>query len=178
MACVLFVAVWPPEDVIDFVGSVPRPQVDVVRWTTRAEWHVTLRFLGEVAEVDEAGQALRGVAGSCGADAVLGPSTAWFPGRRVLQVPVTGLEGLEQRVGRAISGIGHLTPNARKSEGEFRGHLTLARVRGRERIGSAAAGRLSGIPLEAVWRVERVSLVASVPRADGSRYNDVAIIDL
>ena len=174
----LFVAVWPPEDVIDLVGGVSRPEVGAVRWTTRAQWHVTLRFLGEVAEAGQVAESLRALAGSGGADAMLGPATAWFPGRRVLQVPVTGLEDLEQRVGRAIWGVGHLTPNARESDEGFRGHLTLARVRGRERVSSAVAGRLSGIPLQAEWQVDRISLVASVTRSGGSSYTDVAIIDL
>ena len=48
----LFVAVWPPDDVIDVLADLPRPEVAGVRWTTRGQWHVTLRFLGHVATVD------------------------------------------------------------------------------------------------------------------------------
>jgi 2'-5' RNA ligase len=48
----LFVAVWPPNDVVDVLADLPRPDVAGVRWTTQGQWHVTLRFLGQVAADD------------------------------------------------------------------------------------------------------------------------------
>ncbi len=174
----LFVAVWPPEEVIGLVGGLPRPEVALLRWTTRAQWHVTVRFLGEVAEAGPVAEALSSLSGTGAAAAVLGPATAWFPGRRVLQVPVVGLEDLEKRVGLALSCVADLIPKTRDPEAAFRGHLTLARVRGRERIGSAVADQLSGIPLEARWTVERINLVASRTLAGGASYTDVAVVDL
>ena len=41
----LFVAVWPPDDVLDRLAVLPRPEVDGLRWTDQDHWHVTLRFL-------------------------------------------------------------------------------------------------------------------------------------
>ncbi|MER3453020.1 MAG: RNA 2',3'-cyclic phosphodiesterase, partial [Acidimicrobiia bacterium] len=46
----LFVAVWPPEEVLDVVAKLPRPGVVGLRWTSREQWHVTLRFFGSVPE--------------------------------------------------------------------------------------------------------------------------------
>jgi 2'-5' RNA ligase len=46
----LFVAVRPPDDILDAVAALPRPTHPGVRWTARDQWHVTLRFLGEVED--------------------------------------------------------------------------------------------------------------------------------
>lgn len=174
----LFVAVWPPDDVMRLIDGVPRQYEGPLRWTTRSQWHVTIRFLGEVEDVDRVAEALRALSGTGVAAAVLGPATGWFPGKRVLQVPVEGLEDLESRVGLAMSGVADLIPKPRRSEPGFRGHLTLARVRGHERLESAVAERLSGIPLGAEWQVDRINLVASRTRAGGPIYTDVAVVDL
>jgi len=174
----LFVAVWPPEDVIGLVGSLSRPEVDRVRWTTRDQWHVTLRFLGEVSEVDRVAGALSVLAGTGAADALLGPVSAWFPGRRVLQVPVSGLDALAERVAVAIEPVADVLSKGRASDPGFRGHLTLARVRGRERLPSVVASQLSGAPVAAEWQVDSISLVASRTLRSGSSYTDLTVIDL
>ena len=111
----LFVAVWPPEDVIDLSPGFRDPDTAGLRWTTRAQWHVTLRFLGEVADRSDVAEWPRPCgdlsgSGAVPMHAVLGPATAWFPGKRVLQMPVAGLEDLEQRVGQAMSQVGRPGP--------------------------------------------------------------------
>ncbi len=174
----LFVAVWPPEDVIGLVGALSRPEVPRVRWTTRDQWHVTLRFLGEVSAVDRVAEALSPLAGTGVAHAVLGPVSAWFPGRRVLQVPVSGLEALAKRVDLAMEPVAGLLPKGRASDPDFRGHLTLARVRGQERLPSGAASQLSGTSVAAEWQVDSISLVASRTLRSGSSYTDVTVVDL
>ena len=101
--------------------SWTRPERPDVRWTTRPQWHVTLRFLGEVADpvpvvaaLDAAPRRLRGHAGACGGRL----------GRGVVMVPVGGLEALAGEVAAATAAIGR--PPERRP---FAGHLTLARVR-------------------------------------------------
>ena len=81
----LFVAVWPPADVIDGLRGLERPSVDGVRWTTPDQWHVTLRFLGELPSASALSAALHGTALPA-ATAVMGPSAArpspallWLP---------------------------------------------------------------------------------------------------
>ncbi len=99
--------------------------------------------------------------------AVLGPTTAWFPGRQVLQVPVAGLEALAAAVLEATSPWGGAGDDRR-----FSGHLTVARMRGRAR-GPAS---LAGASLAATWRVRAIELVSSVLGPGGSRYDTVSTV--
>ena len=95
----LFVAVWPPDDVLDRLAALPRPDVKGLRWTHREQWHVTLRFLGSVPDVAPVVAAL-GRLEVTGSQAGLGPAVDRF-GHRVLHVPVTGLADLAGAVERA-----------------------------------------------------------------------------
>jgi 2'-5' RNA ligase len=164
----LFVAVQPPEDVLDLVAGLTRPDVDGLRWTTREQWHVTLRFLGSV-EMDEATDAFRRV--SVGATtAELGPETGRF-GKRVLQVPVAGLGEVASAVLVATRDVGR-PPEDRP----FNGHLTLARARDRRRGVDLRA--LTGAPLAASWPVGEVCLVESHLHPHGANYQVVETVFL
>ena len=48
----LFVAVWPPDHVIELLDDVERPRDPGVKWVPVENLHITLRFLGD-ADVDE-----------------------------------------------------------------------------------------------------------------------------
>lgn len=163
----LFVAVTLPDDVLSLVESLPRPGVVGLRWTTRAQWHVTLRFLGRVdgALVDGVGDALSSVRVDAGVMASLGPRVARF-GQRVLQVPVDGLDALAARVVDVTRGFGE-PPDDRP----FTGHLTLARVgRGAGRVDLRP---LCGSPISATWDVTSFELYASELHPKGARYTVV-----
>lgn len=174
----LFVAVDPPPEISALLAGLDRPAAPGLRWTTPAQWHVTLRFLGRVEPALLAGgdglvAALDTVAGRLAAAgglpvrALLGPALAWFPGRQVLQAPVAGLEMLAAVVEEATGRFGA------PADHPFRGHLTVARARGR---GPAA---LAGAPLSAAWEVPEVVLYSSVPRgAAGPRYYPVHRVTL
>jgi 2'-5' RNA ligase len=171
----LFVAVWPPESVVEMLLGMDRPALAQLRWTTEPQWHVTLRFLGEVDDPDPVARALRAVPDSLGMSAgvdvraALGPTSAWFPGRQVLQVPVAGLDELARAVAQATAPWG-----ARVDDHRFSGHLTLARARGRAR---GPAG-LAGASLAATWQVRSFELVSSVLGRGGSRYDTVTTVAL
>lgn len=163
----LFVAVWPPGDVLDDVAALPRPELDGVRWTTRDQWHVTLRFLGS-CDPDAVRERWGPVGAVPAVEARLGPAVGRF-GDRVLHVPVAGLEGVAREVTAATGAVGE-PPDGRP----FRGHLTLARVRGPRRSGVRLAGvELLGRPVQARWVVDEVTLVASHTARDGARYEVV-----
>jgi RNA 2',3'-cyclic 3'-phosphodiesterase len=164
----LFVAVWPPDDVLDLIASLPRPEVDGLRWTTRHQWHVTLRFFGS-AELDDVATALRQVKATA-TTASMGPETERF-GRRVLHVPVTGLDAIADSVVGATASVGR-PPDPRP----FSGHLTLARARDRRRGVDLRA--LVGTPVAATWAVEEVCLVESHLSPKGANYEVVEAVSL
>ena len=83
----LFVAAYPTTSVVAAIDHVPRPEAPGVRWLSSAQWHVTLRFLGE-ADPEAASAALAGLSAGPG-EAVLGPSTLLL-GDAVLVAPVAG----------------------------------------------------------------------------------------
>lgn len=169
----LFVAVTPPAEVLDVVAALPRPDVDGVRWTSRDQWHVTLRFLGAVPEhqvnglIERLGGAL---APAAVVEAVMGPATARF-GSGILHLPVTGLDRLADLVASATADVG----DAAADRHPFHGHLTLARGRGRR---SRVPGSLAGTEARATWTVRHVDLVASELHPEGSRYRTVASFPL
>ncbi len=159
----LFVAVWPPHEVTDTIAALDRPAVPGVRWTTQDQWHVTLRFLGAVAD-DLAGPLGEALPGGPAPEAVAGPATARL-GRSILVVPVAGLDDLAAAVVAATGAIVAVT-----EQRPFRGHLTLARAA----KGASIPRSLVGVPAAGRWRVGRVSLVQSHTHPAGARYAEVA----
>jgi RNA 2',3'-cyclic 3'-phosphodiesterase len=159
----LFVAVWPPQPVLDEVARLERPAVPGLRWTGREKWHVTLRFLGGMEDPGPVVDALRAVGASWTApvEADVGPAVGRF-GNRVLHVPVSGLDDLAARVVDATAGFGR-APEERK----FTGHLTLARVAKGAR---ADLRRLAGPPVGGRWTVDELCLVESHLAPTGARY--------
>ncbi len=156
----LFVAAVPPAAVLDEVAALSRPEVEGLRWTSRDQWHVTLRFLGRVTDVDAVTTALEPAAlPRC--EARLGPDMGRF-GRRVLHVPVAGLGDLAAAVVAATADVGE-SPEDRP----FAAHLTLARARARRGIDLRA---LTGAAVAARWTIEDVCLMESHLHPDGARY--------
>jgi 2'-5' RNA ligase len=158
----LFVAVRPPDAVLDAVAKLDRPERPDVRWTTRPQWHVTLRFLGEVADPVPVVAALD-AAPLAGCEATLGPAVARL-GRGVVMVPVGGVEALAGEVAAATAAIG--PPPERRP---FAGHLTLARVR------RGPLRDLVGERVDMRFPVVDVRLVHSHPGRDGARYEDLHV---
>ena len=170
----LFVAVWPPEEVLNRVAVLPRPEVDGLRWTDQDHWHVTLRFLGWVDDAEPVRAALAGVALAAGGPvkAVLGPTVDRF-GQRILHVPVAGLDGIAAAVVQSTAHLGK-----RPDDRPFNGHVTLARaardakvdlrpltrtaISGEWEVGSVCRGERRLAPAGATYEVlERVELAAS-----------------
>ena len=156
----LFVAVWPSEEVLDKVASLPRPAVEGLRWTTRDQWHVTLRFLGRVAGVEPVSEGLAGLVLAPVA-AVLGPALGRFD-QRILHIPVRGLEPVAAAVVDATRHVGD-PPDERP----FHGHLTLARVNKGTRVDLRP---LAGRSMQANWEVDALCLVESHLSSSGARY--------
>ncbi|MGO9659596.1 MAG: RNA 2',3'-cyclic phosphodiesterase [Acidimicrobiales bacterium] len=163
-----FVAVWPSTEVTAALAALPRPGAERLRWSTQDQWHVTLRFFGELspAEVEAASAALTEAAASLPDDLIAkgGPATK-FLGPGLVVWPVEGLRPAAGPVQQATAHIGQPVPDR-----PFLGHVTIARgARGADL--RRAAHLLS--PLSASWRVTSLALVHSQLGAGGARYQDI-----
>ena len=163
----LFVAVWPPAEVVDGLGRLSRPDRSDVRWTTPDQWHVTLRFFGSVDDPDGGKGALSQLGFPEPVVAQAGPAVSRL-GPSILCLPVAGLESLAAAVVAATADIGE-PPEDRA----FRGHITLAR--GKRGVNLKP---LAGEPFEATWSVDAVTLVASDTRPDRAHYSVLASVPL
>jgi 2'-5' RNA ligase len=171
----LFVAVWPDDDTRRRLAGLELElgRSKGLRFVGPERWHVTLRFLGEVAE-DAVGPLGDAVAAAAAAspgplECRLGPGTGWFTGVRVLYLPAAGLDGLAAAVRSATLPLVGEPDGATPA---FNGHLTLARSKGR-RLGVAALGEMANIPFEAAFPVTAVDLVSSQAAPQGHRYTTV-----
>jgi RNA 2',3'-cyclic 3'-phosphodiesterase len=168
----LFVGVRPPDEVLDLIADLPRRAQAGLRWTTRDQWHVTLRFLGEVEDPTVVVDALDGVdaRGFAACEAAVGPVIETLS-RQVVALPVAGLNDLAAAVIDATHALGR-PPEDRP----FRGHLTLARL-ARSARGSARrhAGGIVGRPLSARFTVSDVRVIRSHLGRGGARYEDVYV---
>ena len=152
----LFLAVFPPVEVVELLGGLERPKVEGLRWTEPEQWHITLRFLGE-AEQSEVEDSLRGFQGSA-STVRLGPASKRL-GSKVLVLPAEGLGELAAGVRTRTESIGQ--PLDRRG---FSGHLTLARTRKR------IPGTVVGLPFDAYFQATELWLVSSQLHPDGTRY--------
>lgn len=158
----LFIAVWPPPEIVAVLRDLPRVEADGVRFTTEDRWHATLRFLGDV-DLDTARAAI-GRVRFARTTATVGPAVTRL-GAGVVIAPVAGLDAVAATVRGATAAIGEpVDPRP------FRGHLTLARQRRGDRCS------LDGAPIRGTFPVDEIALVRSDLRSDGARYTTVATV--
>jgi RNA 2',3'-cyclic 3'-phosphodiesterase len=156
----LFVAVWPPEEVVADLTALHRKDQQGVRFVRPENWHITLRFLGDDTNPGEMIAALDDVALGP-ARAHLGPAVDVIA-QRALVLPVGGLDELAERVTQRTNQIGD-PPGKR-----FIGHLTLARVKS-----NVPMPRVLGALFSADFDVEEIALVESRLDPQGARYNTI-----
>jgi RNA 2',3'-cyclic 3'-phosphodiesterase len=165
----LFVAVWPDEATRERLSAMDLPGHNGVRLVRPEQWHITLRFLGEVEDpilpslLRSLREEIRIMSGPARCE--MGPATRWFDRGRVLQIPVSGLEALAGAVGTATSSV---LPRSGSGVLSFVGHLTLARAKGR--LDAAGSDALAGIPFESTFSIPHVDLVRSVLSHEGPSY--------
>jgi 2'-5' RNA ligase len=171
----LFAAVWPDDSTAQRLSSLKPGTSEGLRLVGSGNWHITLRFLGEVdddlvpALVDALDRTAANMPGAI--QCRVGPVTAWF-GDRVLHIPARGLENLAAAVRSATIPV---VPVRSDKEPRFNGHLTIARTRG-HRLDTSARRALAGIPFAANFDVDSFDLVASEPSSEGRRYTTLATL--
>lgn len=154
----LFVAAMPDENASAVLRSLARPAEPGIKWVPEANWHVTLRYIGQVeasAVIDELESAVLPTT-----DALLGPAVERLGGQVV--VPVDGVDTLAAAVRRATAPVGDIDPRP------FFGHLTIARTR------RGATSSVLGSLVSARFAVTRVALIESELRPTGAIYTTVA----
>ena len=157
----LFLAVWPPDDVVADLTALRRKDQRGVRFVAPERWHVTLRFLGE-ADPAAVLDALDGVELPA-THARIGPAVDVLD-QRVVVVPVAGLDELAAIVTRRTRDLGDPPPRRR-----FVGHLTIARLHRRAEP-PPALGQL----VDGSFDVDEVTLVQSRLEPSGARYETIA----
>ena len=178
-----FVAVVPPDDVLDAIEARVAPVRAArgeLRWNRREQWHLTLRFLGPVPDVDGLIAALREeLASATSVSAVQLAGVGAFPNARRASVVWLGLrdgaDGLS-RVAATVesaSVVAGFAPEPRP----FAPHLTVARVP-RARDVSVVLDALGDEPVGVGWAVDDVVLVSSDTRPSGAVYSEIARVPL
>jgi 2'-5' RNA ligase len=174
----MFVAVWPDDATRRRLSGLDLGTAQGLRAVEPAQWHVTLRFLGEVdgdlvpVLVDALGHAAAHVVGPV--RCILGPATTWFSGAKVLQIPVAGLDRAAEAVREATVPF---VPDPTPGRVAFAGHLTIARVKGRRPDPSARAD-VASLPFSAEFAVKSLALVSSHLSPEGPRYSTLARLPL
>jgi 2'-5' RNA ligase len=170
-----FVAIFPPPEVGEHLLRSARSLVrhDRVRWSPPQNVHLTLKFLGNVAEedADRLREALGTLAGGHEPFLIEPSGLGAFPSKSRARIVWAGVAGGAGRL-RALAGELEGTLETIGFERESRAyvpHITLGRVRGRP-VGLEASGPLSGPGFVA----NRIELVESVPGGGGSVYSTVA----
>jgi len=178
-----FVAVVPPGDVLDAIEARVAPVRAAhgdLRWNRREQWHVTLRFLGRVSDVDALLAALReSLAREPSVAAVsLGGSGAFANARRASVVWLGVREGTDAlaRIAAAVEAAS-VAVGFEPEPRAFRAHLTVARVPTPRDV-TAVLTALGDDEAGRAWPVDDVVLVSSDTRADGAVYSEVARIPL
>jgi RNA 2',3'-cyclic 3'-phosphodiesterase len=171
----LFVALVPPTEVTESLAArVDATGVGIagLRWTARANWHVTLAFLAAVptARVEAAVAELAEVAGGATPFSLRLGGAGAFPRPARAGVVWAGVEGKSKDDARALDRLAkHVRIGLRRTRlqpdrSPFRPHLTLARVRPAADV-TTLVEHLTGAAAEAAeaptWSVTELRLVES-----------------
>ena len=186
----LFVAVTIPDAI---KAKIEEAQAELrrvlperaVRWTRREQFHLTLKFLGDVdaARVEALGEALRAACRGFGALHLRAERVGFFPDLRYPRVVWVGVQDQAERLPLLQEAVARATREytTEEKEKQFTGHVTLARIKGIKRpeaeaLGKAAAGmaeRLFG-----QWTACQVELMRSELLPQGARHSTLASIAL
>ena len=171
-----FVAVFPPPEVREVLVREARKLMvsGEVRWVRPANVHLTLKFLGDVAQTDlsRVAEVLETVCGRHEPFEVESSGFGAFPSGRRARILWAGIgEGSERLRALARDVEGSLEPLGFEREARpYTPHLTLGRVRGRPGSLDAAGASAPGPR----FRVRRMELMRSVLGSYGAAYSTIA----
>lgn len=162
----LFVAVVPPDDVLDDLEEHLGPRREAgpeIRWTDRHQWHVTLAFLGDVPErrLDDLTEALARSAAKRDPLVLRLSGAGAFPNPYAARVLWAGVEQVRGDLAAVARGIRNAasTVGATPDGTRFSAHVTLGRFH-RPTEATRWIRALDAWEGPA-WRVEELALVES-----------------
>ncbi len=186
----LFVAISLPDPVKDEIEKAQRHLRSAfpgksVRWTKREQFHLTLKFLGNVRQtrVSELISALREACMPLSELQVRVEGMGFFPDARfprVLWVGVRDRKNLLFRLHEVVeAGVSRVT--GERPDERFTAHVTLGRI---ERIRRQDTETLAELvaPISKLsfgeWTANKIELIRSQLSSSGSRYTTLATIPL
>lgn len=178
----LFIGIRPPDPVILAIEQhlgPRRTQRDILRWSRREQWHVTLRFLGMTDEARSVALAMAAATarisqfsmqfGGFGAfPSPMRASTVWLgvaQGGHRIETAARGLSGPLERMGFATDRRPHLS------------HLTVCRLTDEADV-RLLLNDLAGKTVGPRFAVTELVLFESVPDGIGNRYVPLAVAPL
>src|ERR1035441_7681615 len=189
----LFIAVAIPEAV---KAKMAEAQAELrralpghgVRWTRREQFHLTLKFLGDVdaATVEALGEAIRAACRGFGVLHLRAERVGFFPDLRYPRVVWTGVLEQAERLTRLQQAVDIATRafTTEQKEERFTGHVTLARIKAIRRPEAEALGKAAAAMADRVfgpWTTGQVELMRSVLSPKGASHNalaEMALADL
>ena len=164
-----FVAVSLPDAVLDALAERAARLTFPGRPTTRDQWHVTLQFLGNRADVDAVAGALTGLAAKGGTARLGGAGAFPRPARGsvlwlgfVVGGPV--MQRLADAVMQRTESLGY-----EHDDRPYQPHLTLARCRTPSDLRSVVSA-LGDAPVGPAWTIDSLTVYESKTRRDGAQY--------
>jgi 2'-5' RNA ligase len=184
----LFVAISPPEKVKDEIEKAQRQLCEAipgkfVRWTKREQFHLTLNFLGNVAEVRlaELIEALRDACRNFSPLRLRAERIGFFPDLRFPRVVWAWAHDNQDALPRLQEAIAARVKcfTDERPEKKFTGHVTLGRFQNIKRPQAEALAKLAIGMAEKFfgeWIANDVELIRSELSSGGSRYTTLATI--
>ncbi len=184
----VFVAIVMPEQIKDAMAAAQSELRQAlpergVTWTTREQFHLTLKFLGnvEVQCVDALNAQLRAGCRGFSPLRLRAERIGAFPNERVPRVIWAGLtdaEGQLLKVQSEVESASH-DFSTRKPEQKFTGHVTLGRAkRINRRDSQVLSGLLAGMANRffGEWTSNEIELMRSELAADGARHTPIGTV--
>lgn len=186
----LFIAVAIPEEV---KAKMAEAQAELrralpehgVRWTRREQFHLTLKFLGDVdtSRVEALGEAIRAACRGFGVLHLGAEGVGFFPDLRYPRVVWTGVQEQAERLTRLQQAVDAATRafTSEHREERFTGHVTLARIKAIKRPEAEALGKAAAAMADRVfghWTAGQVELMRSVLSPQGASHSFLAKIAL
>jgi len=186
----LFIAITVPEEVgtkIEEAQAELRRALpeSTVRWARRDQFHLTLRFLGNVEArfTEPLAQAVRDACRGFAAFRLHAEGIGFFPDARAPRVIWVGVKDRQNGLFQLQQAVEAVVCNftAETAEGKFAGHVTLGRIKELRRAETEVVGRLvSGMAQRVFgeWTAANVEIMRSVLSSEGVRYASLTTVPL